>query len=217
MESELKSPTSESWHPVLDRVANVISWVLVPLLMPLYATLLAFHLSVLQFASPATKIAFSLIIFCLTAVVPMLLVIILKRLGVVNDLGLNGRKERLFPYIITILSLGAAGWFMLAKSAPLWCGFFYFGGALAGLINFLINFRWKISAHAAAMAGIIALLICISRESIPHPHIDLWVCGAIALAGLLGWARIWLGRHTLWQVLAGSAVGFLSVFFLTLI
>ncbi len=44
-----------------------------------------------------------------------------------------------------------------------------------------------------------------------------WIVGAIITAGLLGSARIWLGRHTLMQVLAGSAVGFLSVWTLSLI
>ena len=34
---------------------------------------------------------------------------------------------------------------------------------------------------------------------------------AIGLSGILGTARVWLGRHTAWQVIAGYAVGFLSV------
>lgn len=212
----MENKEEKGWEGAIDRLSNIISWVLVPLMMPLYATLLVFHLSVLQFSSVQVKWSFSLIIFCMTAIIPMLLVILMKRFGIVQDLGLNGRRERFYPYIITILSLGAAGWFMLSKNAPLWTGMFFFGGAAAGVINLLINFRWKISAHAAAMAGVIALLIAISRENIPHPSIDLWIVGAILLAGLLGSARVWLGRHTVMQVLAGSAVGFLSVFLLTL-
>ncbi len=212
-----KDPEGATWQRVADRIANVLSWVLVPLLMPLYATILVFNLSILQFNTVSTKWTFCLLVFCITAVVPMLLVLMLKKLGIVQDLGLNGRKERLYPYLITILSLAGAGWFMLSKGAPLWCGMFYFGGALTGVVNMLINFRWKISAHAAAIAGVVALLVCLSREGIPHPHIDVWISCTIALAGLLGSARVWLGRHTVLQVLAGSAVGFLCVFFLTLI
>lgn len=202
---------------VADRLANVLSWVLVPLMMPLYATILIFHLSLLQFAPSGTKWAFCLIVFGITAVIPMTLILMMKRMGIIQDIGLNGRKERWLPYLVSILSLAGAGWFMLAKGGPLWSGMFFFGGALAGVVNLLVNFRWKISAHAAAAAGMVALLVCISREGIPHPHIDLWICGAILLAGLLGSARVWLGRHTVLQVFAGSAVGFLCVFFLTLI
>ena len=39
----------------------------------------------------------------------------------------------------------------------------------------------------------------------------------MVLSGLLGSARIWLGRHTVWQVVAGYAVGFCSVFFLMMV
>lgn len=217
------SPTPPSLHSeneglekIADRISNMLSWILVPLMMPLYAMLLSFHLSVLQFATQPTKWWFCGIVFAITAVIPMLLILLLKKIGIVEDLGLNGRKERLIPYVITILSLGGAGWFMLAKGAPDWIGMFFFGGALAALVNMIINFRWKISAHAAAIAGTVALLVCISREPIPHPHIEIWIACVIGLAGLLGAARVWLGRHTVLQVLAGSAVGFLSVFFLTL-
>lgn len=212
-----KDPEGETWQRVADRLSNVLSWVLVPLLMPLYAILICFHISVLQFATPATKWWFSGIIFVITCVIPMLMILLLKKLGLVEDIGLNGRKERLIPYIITILSFGACGWFMLVKGAPIWTAMFFFGGALAGVVNMIINLWWKISAHAAAIAGIVALLVCISREPLPHPHIAIWVACAIGLAGLLGSARVWLGRHTVMQVLAGSAVGFLCVFFLTLI
>lgn len=205
------------WETLADRCANILSWVFVPLMMPLYAVILIFTLSVLQFVPTATKWVFCAVIFGLTALVPMLLVMLLKRMGIIDDIGLNGRKERLIPYIISILSMGGAGWFMMSKGAPIWTGMFFFGGALAGMVNLLVNFKWKISAHAAAAAGIVALLICISREPIPHPCIDIWVACAIGAAGLLGAARIWLGRHTVLQVLAGSAVGFLCVFFLTLI
>lgn len=220
VEKEKEAPAPEPlrpWERKVDAAAHLLSWVLVPLLMPLYALMICFHISVLQFASLQTKWSFCLIVFCITAVIPMMVILLLKKLGVIEDVGLNGRKERLIPYIISILTLGASGWFMLAKGAPLWAGMFFFGGALAAVINLIVNFWWKISAHAAAAAGVVALLVCISREAMPHPHIEVWVAVAIGIAGLLGAARVWLGRHTVLQVLAGSAVGFLSVFFLTLI
>lgn len=202
---------------VVTGFSHLLSWVLVPLLMPVYGMMLAFGLSVLDVAPMHMRVNFTLIVAGITVVVPMILVVLLKKLGLVDDIGLNNRKERLIPYIITIVAYGATAWFMAAKHAPLWLSMFFAGGALAALINLVINFRWKISAHAAGIAGVVALLIRIAKDGYPEPEIYTWLLIAIGLSGLLGSARVWLGRHTVWQVLAGYAVGFCSVFFLTMI
>ena len=202
---------------VITRCANVISWVFVPLLMPVYGILLIFSLSFLSYAPFSTKLVFTLIVFGANFLVPMILVLLLKKLGLSSDIGLNGRKERLIPYIITIVCLSGTGLFLYLKSAPLWVAMFYEGGALAGLINLLVNFRWKISAHAAGIAGLVAMLIQVIKEGPSAPDMAWWIVGAIVVAGLLGSARVWLGRHTLMQVLAGSAVGFICVWALSLL
>ncbi len=201
----------------ITRCANIISWVFVPLLMPVYGIILIFSLSFLSYAPFGTKLTFTLIVFGANFLVPMLLVLLLKKMGMIDDIGLNGRKERLIPYIITIVCLGGTGLFLYLKMAPLWVAMFYAGGALAALINLIVNFRWKISAHAAGMAGVVAMLIQVIKEGPSSEGMEWWIVGAIIAAGLLGSARIWLGRHTLMQVLAGSAVGFLSVWTLSLI
>lgn len=198
-------------------ISDVLSWVLVPLLMPVYGLILAFGLSILDVAPMGMRIVFTLIVAGIDVVVPMLLIILLKKMGLIQDLGLNGRKERLIPYVITTVCYAGTAWFMAAKGAPLWLSMFFAGGGLASLINLLINFSWKISAHAAGIAGIVALLIRIQKDGSPEPELFFWLLLTIVLAGLLGSARVWLGRHTVWQVLAGYAVGFCSVFFLTMI
>lgn len=198
-------------------ISHVLSWVLVPLLMPVYGIMLAFGLSVLDIAPMNLRVNFTLIVAGITVVIPMLLVLMLKKLGLVDDVGLNNRKERLIPYIITIVAYAATAWFMAAKHAPIWLSMFFAGGAVAALINLAINFRWKISAHAAGIAGVVALLVHIAKDGYAEPETYTWLIVTIALAGLLGSARVWLGRHTVWQVVAGYAVGFCSVFFLTMI
>lgn len=214
--SEPEKPET-SFEKGVSLCSNIISWVLVPLLMPVYGMLLAFNLSLLSFTPLRAKCVFTLITFGICVVVPMLIVLLLKRAGKVEDIGLNGRKERLVPYIISIVALGVTGLFMWYKGAPMWLVMFFEGGAAAGLVNLLINFRWKISAHAAGIAGVVALLIRIIRDGYPMGGAFTWLLVVIALAGVLGSARVWLGRHTVWQVLAGYAVGFLGVILMTLI
>lgn len=215
------APVQPEDHTPLERVitlcSNLISWIFVPLLMPVYGIMLIFSLSFLAYAPFHTKLVFTLIVFAANFLIPMLLVLLLKKMRIIDDIGLNGRKERLIPYIITIICLGGTGLFLYIKMAPLWVSMFYAGGALAALINLIVNFRWKISAHAAGIAGVVAMLIQVIKEGPSSEGMEWWIVGAIIMAGLLGSARIWLGRHTLMQVLAGSAVGFLSVWTLSLL
>ena len=205
------------WERFLDNSSTTISWILVPLLMPVFGTLMAFNYSVLDYAGFTTKLSFTLIVAGINVLVPAFLILLLKQLGVVDDIGLNGRKERLIPYLITIGCMLVTAWFIYSKHAPMWFVMFFVGGAVAGVINLVINFGWKISAHSAAIAGIVALLIRIMHNGVPHPGILTWLIIWIAATGLLGSARVWLGRHTAAQVLAGYVVGFVSVFLITMI
>lgn len=201
----------------IDKAASLISWILVPLMMPVYATWMLLELSPLAAVPAKAKIGFLAIIFGINMLVPMLLVYLLKLFGLVHDVGLNNRRERLIPYIITVVALAVSAWFVGSKGAPLWIMMFYAGGACAGLINFIINFRWKISAHAAGIAGVVALLVRLSVNWIPTTGLFVWTIIWVLLSGLLGSARVWLGRHTVWQVVAGYAVGFISVYLLTML
>lgn len=209
-------PASDA-ERILTIFSNALSWVLVPLMMPVYGLILAFGLSILDIVPINTRVMLTLITAGINVIIPIILIILMKRAGVIQDVGLNGQKERAIPYVISIVALGATAWFMAMKGAPLWLSLFFAGGALAGMINFLINFRWKISAHAAGIAGVVALLIRIAKDSTPEPQLFTWLILTIVVAGLLGSARIWLGRHNCWQILAGYAVGFCCVFFISMI
>lgn len=63
---------------------------------------------------------------------------------------------------------------------------------------FLINQRWKISAHSAGIAGISVLIWqIIGTAGTP----------ILLIIPLVGWARVRLGRHTLGQVIMGAVLG----------
>lgn len=202
---------------VANALSNLVSWIFVPLLMPVYGILIAFNLSILDFTPFRSKLVFTLITAAFTVLVPMLAIFLLKRLGLVDDLGLNNRKERFIPYLVMILCIGGTGVFMWYKHAPMWLAMFFAGGALAAVINMIVNFRWKISAHAAGVAGIVALIVRIIHDGFPQEGIVGWLIAWIIIGGAVGSARVWLGRHTVLQVLAGYLVGFLCVFLLTMI
>lgn len=207
--------TDESkWDKIADMVSHFLSWTLLPLLMPVYGIIFIFRLSILDVIPAGLQTAVTFVILGITFVAPMLMIFLLKLLGIVKDPSLNNQNERFIPYIITALCYGGAAWFVASRGAPVWVAMFFTGGAVAAILNLFINIKWKISAHAAAIAGVVALLIRIQRDVAAEPKLFLWLLITVGCAGLLGSARVWLGRHTVWQVLAGYVVGFCSVFFM---
>ncbi len=113
--------------------------------------------------------------------------------------------------------LAGSGYWCQRIGLPLWVAGFYYGGAIAGTVNLIVNFWWKISAHAAAMAGVLALLVHLYAQGEGYGPVETWLIIWIILTGLLGASRIWLGRHTPMQVLCGTIVGFTSVYLMTMI
>lgn len=195
-----------------DEVSHILSMALVPLLMPVYGTLLAFNLTVLSYTPSNVKLVFVLIVALINVLVPAVVILVLKSMGLVKDVGLNDRKERFIPYGISVICLIVTALFFSYKGSPEWLVMFFVGGAVAGIIEMIVNIWWKISVHSAGIAGLTALMVYSYTCLFCLPETQTWLLLVIGLTGLLGSARIWLGRHTLAQVLAGYAVGFSSIF-----
>ncbi len=212
--AEPRDKQGEGW---IDTAAHWIGWIMLPLLMPVYAMIFAFTLSVLSFTNTSVKVTLTLIVAGINTALPMLLILLLKFFGFVKDPGLNSRTERFIPYAVSIAALGVTAWFLSSRGAPLWLVTFFLGGAAAGVVNLIINFWWKISAHAAGAAGVLALLVRIAHEGLPIAGSFTWLAVWALLTGLLGSARIYQDRHTLGQVLAGYAVGFTGVYLMMMI
>lgn len=159
----------------------------------------------------------TLLVFCITAVVPLAAILGLNKLGVVSDPGLNKRTERTLPYVITGLAYVACTIYLLRANAPGWLWLFMAGATLATIISAVVNRWWKISAHMAAMGGLIAMMFRVLDIGMAAPAVPfmLFTILIVIAAGAVGTARIYLDRHTLLQVMAGTANGFLCVFLLS--
>ena len=157
------------------------------------------------------------VVFVMTCLLPLVCIFALYRFGAVSDPGLNKRSERGVPYFIAILCYLGCGYFLFRSGAPLWLVMFFGGGAIAIIINILVNLKWKISAHAASMGGLVALFFRLSASHVAIYDLNLWLSGVVIAAGMVMTARVYLGRHTLMQTLAGVANGFLCVWFMSMI
>ncbi|MEZ3518896.1 MAG: hypothetical protein K1V75_03025 [Muribaculaceae bacterium] len=194
-----------------NAVSHILSWVLSPVLMPTYGIILVFSLSMLSFAPMRSKLIIIGIVFGLTAMLPSLAILVLMRYGGVRDAALTRRTDRFIPYVITGMCLLGCGLYLSTTGLPRWATLFYIGAAVATAVNLLVNFRWKISAHGAGIGGIIGMLMLMNRYGLPHYNLWGWCMGAVIAAGMLGMARVWLGRHTPMQTVMGEITGVLAV------
>lgn len=201
----------------MKRISEILSVLFSPLLVPTYGMILAAFLTILRYL-PVNLLCTAVgITFVITCLIPVSIIMALFRSGMVSDPGLNERKERYLPYGAVVLCYLGCGFFFFKASAPLWLPMFFAGAALATVINVAVNYWWKISAHAAAMGGLVALLFRIVASHYALYNMNLWLSAVIILAGAVMTARVYIGRHTLWQVLAGCANGFICVYLMSML
>lgn len=192
-------------------VANFLTTVLSPLLMPTYGVFLALWVSVLCLLPYGTRVSVLLMCMGITCILPLIFLSVLRHFKLVKDLHVEVREQRLIPYLFTAFCYLIAAYFLYYRHSPQWFIMFMVGSAITVLVMAAINLKWKISAHMAGIGGIIALIYQIHVMGLSA--FDLfWVLSFfIILAGMLGSARLALKRHDIWQVLAGVVVGFLCV------
>lgn len=208
---ETRQSEMTPYSKAMTGISHFLSWVISPVLLPTYAILLVFGLSMLSFAPMKSKVIITCIVFGFTAVLPSLAIFVLMKYGDVKDAALTRRTDRFIPYVITGCCLLGCGLYLSTTGLPRWVSLFYIGASIATAINLLVNFKWKISAHGAGIGGFIAMLMIMNRYGLPHYNLWGWCIAAVMLGGLLGTARVWLGRHTPMQTVMGEIVGIAGV------
>ena len=184
----------------MKKLSEILSAVFSPLLVPSYGMILAAFLTILRFL-PSNLLWTAIgITFVITSLVPVGAIIALYRAGIIKDPALNERTERYIPYGVVILCYLGCGFFFFKASAPLWLPMFFAGGAAATAINVIVNRWWKISAHAAAMGGMVALMFRIVASHYALFNMNVWLSSVIIAAGLVMTARVYLERHNKFQI-----------------
>lgn len=193
----------------VKKVSKVISWIFSPLIVPFYCLAVLFFITPLKHLPVGTRMSAITAIFCLTFVLPCVGIWLLYVCRLIKDLALNGRNERLIPYIMSIVWYCMTLFYLWFVHAPDWMLHFILGGIIAVVINTLVNLRWKISGHLASMGCATGLMVYI-YATLLAPHADIWLYAVILLAGLTGSARGILEKHSLGQIGAGYINGLIS-------
>lgn len=191
----------------MKQAAKVFSVVFHPLLMPTYLLVVIFNsYSYLSFGfSKDAKLFLILYVFFFLFLTPGLLSLILLRNGVISSLSMRTKKERLYPYVISVIMMSIVLYSFTRKSMPHDI-FLFFMGALTSLcVLTSINFFWLVSAHMTGIGGLIGALIALQLKL--NTDLSVYFLMAILTAGIIGSSRLTLRAHTPMQLFAGLVIG----------
>ena len=132
-----------------------------------------------------------------SGLLPIISLYYLKRVGIIEDLMVNERDERFIPFACVFGSylLGTA--FLWIFNAPTTMVALMVSYVITSLVMLVITLRWKISIHAAGVAGPSMFLVL-------KYNLVLWPFLIMTL--LVCWSRWRLKVHTIEQVFAGATL-----------
>ena len=154
---------------------------------------------------PQLQIMVLLQIFVMATALPFGAVLLLMRLNRVSSVMVEDRHERSLPYLIQALCLASLVFVFRRMGVANVLVMSVVGAMLAVLAAWLINRRWKISAHAIGMGGLVAFVFAMHRSA--HQPVFLPLLFAIIFAGVVGSARLQLEAHSPKQIYAGYLLG----------
>ena len=187
--------------------AKIISTLFHPLIIPIIGLVIIFNTdSYVNYAIPdELKKAVILLVGTSTFLIPLLISLLLLNRKIINSLEMETQKERVIPYTFTIIFYVFT--LFMIKRAPIPPIIFNFiiGATLSVIIAFIVNIKWKISAHMIGIGGLVGALICISMML--EIYITPYIIFALIVAGLVGSSRLILKAHTQLQIYVGFVVG----------
>ena len=150
-------------------------------------------------------------IFSNTFFLPVLALIIMKKIGVVKSLHLKERKERTLPYFFSLMFCVVTAWQLYNSQLGTLMYKFMIGVSVLLFLLMMVNLKFKISAHAAGIAGVTALFFYFALVQ-GDGNMLPWLIFFIVMSGITGASRFALGAHKPHEIYYGYLLGFCSVF-----
>lgn len=159
-------------------------------------------------------------VFSTTCLIPGIGIVLMKPLGMVKNLEMDDKQDRIGPFIITgVFYLWLFKNFQVDGGVPLVYTRFVLGATIGLFLTFFINIFRKISIYAAGMGALLTMVLILAFAW-PGRSLDMGMLQVsmnvvlavvMLLAGALGYYLQVTGRHTAAEVWQGYAAGCVSV------
>ncbi len=190
------------------RIAKVISVILHPMFMPVYGMLILFNSGTfLSYLPAGVKRIVFIIIIVNTIILPLSLVPFYLTQKVIKSIHMETSRERIIPLLMNTIFYYLGFYLLDRLQVPGLIKMFLLASASVVFVTLLVSLKWKISIHMIGIGGLLGAIIIVSW----HLGVDMKaVClGLFLCAGLTGFARLELNKHTPAQVYSGFLTGLL--------
>lgn len=194
----------------LRLIAGILSYVFHPLFIALYVSGYMIFLHPYSFAvfDEKQKLLRFFSIFFITCFLPAFTVFLLWRLKFADSIMLRTQKERIIPYVASIIFFFWA--FYVSKNlpgTPITMTSFFLGTFLSTSAALMANNFFKISLHALAVGGGATFIIILGVVTGAATGLPISI--AVILAGLVCTSRLIVSNHYPFEIYWGLLLGIL--------
>lgn len=189
-------------------LSQLIGLIAHPLLIPAFGAFFYFQVTP-KYSPPDLQRANILPIFILTAIIPLISMIILQNLGLIRSARMKDPDERVYPLLVGLVLLLMVLLQVIPNNYTPELYFYILGLTIAAAACLLLALTRKIvSLHMVGMGSLLAFMIALSI------HFEKNIIVAISLCtmacGLVAMARLYLKIHGRAGVFTGLLIGLVS-------
>lgn len=195
--------------------SRVISSIISPFYLPVFGMIVLFMFTYLGMLDTWIKLRVLFIVYIFTVAIPTYLIRLYHYYHGWTPIQIGSKERRMVPYVIAIVCYFICYYILNLLHMPHFIGTVIVAALVLQVVCALVNLRWKVSTHSAAIGGVIGALIAFSFLFTFNP--TWWLFFLFFMAGLVGTSRMILRQHTLLEVsigfIMGIVVAFLSVMY----
>ncbi|MGP1467049.1 MAG: phosphatase PAP2 family protein [Porphyromonadaceae bacterium] len=190
--------------------SRVISSIISPFYLPVFGMIVLFMFTYLGMLDTWIKLRVLFIVYLFTVALPTYLIRLYHYYHGWTPIQIGSKERRMVPYVIAIVCYFICYYILNLLHMPHFIGTVIVVALVLQVVCALVNLRWKVSTHSAAIGGVIGALIAFSFLFTFNP--TWWLFFLFFMAGLVGTSRMILRQHTLIEVSMGFLIGIVVAF-----
>lgn len=190
--------------------SRVISSIISPFYLPVFGMIVLFMFTYLGMLDTWIKLRVLFIVYIFTVALPTYLIRLYHYYHGWTPIQIGSKERRMVPYVIAIVCYFICYYILNLLHMPHFIGTVIVAALVLQVVCALVNLRWKVSTHSAAIGGVIGALIAFSFLFTFNP--TWWLFFLFFMAGLVGTSRMILRQHTLIEVSMGFLIGIVVAF-----